>query len=261
MKKNKTGLIIIIIAILCLVGGALYLFFGTDMFKKKEEPKEDKKEEEKETFELGKSELNGVYEKDGITIKLFEVAKNSVYFDYEVEGLGVSLPLKLRNGKATGDIFDDTYTVVIKDKEIELTSNSEEVEKGTYTKTKTYTKEDFYKDQIGDPELLNSEYNGIYDKDGTKLYMYQTEEDTVYIDVSIIENGSWTGFGKYYEIQEDGSLKEDLVFEDDEVESELTLEDNTVTLKIFDEENYGKLNGTYTKNGTVSIDYLIEKLG
>ena len=147
MKKNKTGLIIIIIAILCLVGGALYLFFGTDMFKKKEEPKEDKKEEEKETFELGKSELNGVYEKDGITIKLFEVAKNSVYFDYEVEGLGVSLPLKLRNGKATGDIFDDTYAVVIKDNEIELTSNSEEVEKGTYTKTKTYTKEDFYKDE------------------------------------------------------------------------------------------------------------------
>ena len=266
-KRNKTGLYIIIFAIILLIIGGLYVFFGTDLLKGKEkDPEEsekgDNKDDDKDkTANSYTEDKNGVYESGNSVLKLYGNSKGKVYIQIDTDSIGIEDIYKYKNGKLEKDFGESDVVINFIEDGVELTSHYEGLETGIFSKKSGYTIEEFYKDMYGDPELLKTKYNGVYQlNNNTTLYMMQYKEDEVDVDVSAVSMGSYKGFNTYFVIQEDGTLKESLIFDDDVEEKFITMGENEVKLELKDEEDQEVFGGTYTKKSDVTVEYAINRL-
>ena len=248
-KKSKAPILIIgIVAV--VIGVGLYLFFCTDLFKK-EEPKNDSTPKQEEKKDDKKEEevilFNGEYEKDGKTIILFQTSKEKVYMESDA----ADMPLDIKGSTIKGSSFDNEITIKVSDGKIEVTSTIEGLPSGTYTKTNEYTKEKYYEHHIGNSEYLTSKYNGIYKNGNKTVEIFQVEKDKVRVNAVSQDNNSYVGYEHEFTIEADGTLKEN-------DGSTIKLTDKSLELNLKD-ESYGKaLNGTYTKEKDITIDYIIE---
>lgn len=271
-KRKKTGLIIAIIGVLLIIGSFVYLFLGTDMFKSKKESKEDKenKEDVKNKDENKKFNYNGIYENDGVIVKIFdkkdlrsqELTKFfNVEFVIEANGWSIGAAFDdddIINNKATASFFDNEITIEFKNNEIEVTGNEATInnnqgfKNGVYKKTGDYKTEDYFRDNIGDPSLINSIYNGKYNLDGKIVYMYQIEENRV--KIVLIDNSPNSSFfySNYFTI-ENGVLTEE-VYGDDEIKTTITFDGNNLILMDIENQN---ISGTYVKEKNLTIDEII----
>ena len=265
-KKSNNKLILIVVALVLVIGVVLFLVFGTDLFKGEEKKEETKEEPKKE--EVVSVNPSGVYENNGVTVKVFyfEKAENSKYrkdtveFNIDSDGNGFGSYGDYENDKVTGSVFESEVTLTFKNNELELNGNESFVNEnpdmtvGVYKKVKDYTADDYYSDNIGDINYLNSSYNGKYELDGNVLYAYQTESDTVTIVLISASENYFGYFGRSYKINEDGTLIEDYLSEGEEPTSSISFDGEQVVFNYTEDEG---LSGTYTKKSSLSVKDII----
>ena len=239
--KKKTGLCITIILIgLILIGTGLFLFFGTDLFKK-----EDKKEKGNET----KDEVNEVDKFVGIYVnnedKLIIRKTSTRGFYYILGGNFEGTAIVTGDTAKQNDLFkeEEYFEFKIVEGGIDVSYHAGEdvsvaVETGKYTKIAEYSKDNVYKEVIGDPSYLTSKYSGIFKSGDIELYLYQINEKQVKVDTK-----GKLSFSKDFEIVSDNKLVAKSFFDENETEFEITFNDKQFTLTAnenvfgFDEDD------------------------
>ena len=99
--------------------------------------------------------------------------------------------------------------------------------------------------------LINSKYNGIYNYNGIKLYSFQTDLETVYINVVGNSNSTVSFYGNVYKID----LQNDNKVFDLSNENEFAIfNENTID---FSSGTYSDISGTYEKEKNITIDEII----
>jgi len=282
--KNERGVsiitILLIILILAVIGGVGYFYVTEFMMEDKETEKETVSQTQEtprtnvnpapaeenivapsnngEAGELDQinsaSKLNGVFSNGTVTIKIYLVKNNKAYYVATSDSNYIS-----GNGDISNDtsfVEDDFGETKVKidatDTGIKVESTKEDLPSGDYAKQSAYSKEEFFKEEnFGDPQYLNSTYNGLYKLDDRTIEMYQDSATTVRIEVV---SGS-TVSSLSYEIRQDGTLY-GKIFESEYL---VTLNGDTLTFKTQKGEDGDKFDGVYTKTGQVTMDYLIQK--
>ena len=259
-KKSKAPILIISILVI-IIGVGLYLFFGTDLFKKdevkpdnnkqqeqkEEEKKEEKKEKEKQS-EQSTSSISGKYEHDGESIFLFEKSSKVVMLEYENGDIALDVT---DEGLKYGS-FDEECRITINGDEITIKSNNMDgLTSGVYKKTKEYTKEDYFDKHIGNSEYINSKYNVQYKNGSKTVDIFQLDKNEVRVNLVSQDNDGYIGYEHDFTIQTDGSLKEDN-------SSTITIDGDTIMVSLADREYSSKFDGTYKKSKDLTIDYILE---
>ena len=246
-KKGITniGLIIIGIAVILLVFGIVFLFSnGKKSDKGNNEP----------TIEIKESKFNGVYVKDGSTVKLYSYKESSLFFELESSDNSAIAAADIKGDVATGKIFDDVYTFKLVNNGVEVTVTNNDSLNGTYKKTSDYTSKDYYTDNLGDPTYISTKYNGLFSDGNKKIYMYQNSADTVIINIVYKAADEYIGYNRFLAISADGRLVEDDLSGDNS-EIYVEVKDNELVVSFTGE--YEKLNGTYKKDKSMNLDELI----
>jgi len=261
-KKRGNKSIIIILLGLLLIGTGLFLFFGTDLFKKEKE-----KEKEKETVtEKGNADkFEGIYASENDKIYIRKQSANE--FHYMISGSFEGTAKVTDETAKEIPMFDDNryFEFKLVDGGIEISYHSDDqnvevaIDTGKYTKVADYSKDNVYKEAIGDPELLNSKYSGLFKKDGIELYLIQTSEKNVMVESS---SKSETDLSDNFEITEENKMGAKDFFDKNVNAYEIIVGDKTITLTVnedvfgFDEEKK-VLAGTYTFEKEITKDEVL----
>lgn len=269
-KKNNGGIIAIVIAFIALLSVGAFLLFKKDNEptnnkktetkeeNKKEEtnkPEEDKKEDDKKEEPSIEKVWSGIYSNDNSTLKIYQVDSNEIRFDIEGDSY-ISGSATINGNKATGEIFS-TYSFELNDKTISFTTDDEDIANATFTKTNDYSKEDFYKDNIGDPTLVSSNINGIFENNGITIKIYQISET----EASILINSDNSYFSRDIEIKDNKLILND-TFLDDVETMEATITNGVLTIEgsSTDKDSIlNKIKGSYNKTKVYSIDDIIKE--
>ena len=269
-KKNNGGIIAIVI-IIVLIGIGAFLILKKDnepVDNKKTETKEESKKEENKKEEISKPKdeenkkeepiiekvWSGIYTSDNSTLKIYQVDSKEIRYDIDGDYF-VSGHATINGNKATGKIFS-TYSFELNDKTISFTTDDEDIQNTTFIKTNEYSKEDYYKDNLGDPKLVSSNFNGIFENNGTKIKIYQKSEK----EASILINSDDSYFSRDIEIKDNKLVLND-TFIDDVETMEATITNGVLTIEgsSTDKDSIlNKIKGSYNKTKVYSIDDIIK---
>ena len=250
-KSGKTLPIIIILLGLILIGVGLFIYFGTDTFKK--ENKNENKNENKQGEPVA-DKFEGIYAAENDKLYIYKKSNNVIHYMIGGNFEGTA--------KVTGDVAKEENTFKeneyfefkLVDGGIELSYHTEEqnkevaIDTGKYNKVSEYTKDNVYKEAVGDPALLTSKYSGVYKSGNITLYLYQTNEKNVMIETL---SSSKDSFSETFEIIEDNKLGAKDFFDENTIAYEITFNDREFSLKVndqvfgFDEEDK-KFESTYS---------------
>lgn len=265
-KNNKNlGLIIMGVGLLLIIGSLIYAFVGTDMFKGKETQNEEKENKEKDDKPGNNSisSYNGIYEYDNLVLKVYGLERISTdtfskggYISFNIND-NYSGIIEMSDNKGVSKLFEDIINFEFNKDSVNVTFNDSALESnqgfknGTFKKTGKYTSKEYYDDNIGDSNLINSKYNGIYNYNGIKLYSFQTDLETVYINVVGNSNSTVSFYGNVYKID----LQNDNKVFDLSNENEFAIfNENTID---FSSGTYSDISGTYEKEKNITIDEII----
>ena len=241
-KKNSFSAIVLAIGVILLAVGAFLNFNGNKNKNSSEnnDPNDvtdmtDKKDNKKLT------NVNGVYELNNVTIRLFEVDSNvSVHLDnkeYIYIGELVSIEddtLKLK---------EKNITIKLRNNEIEVSSD-ENALNGIYKKTSDLSLDEYYSHYYSNKDL-DGKYNVYYKNDYYELYMFQVNEETVFVKITNNIKNNEIIYEKYYHITENNVLEAT----EDNFSVKIVIKDDLLTVEgiNFDIEEFIKMNGTYNK--------------
>ena len=179
-KKNKLGNVLLITGIFLLligvVGIIITLFFQDN------------------------DKYSGIYQLNDNYIRLLKINKEEII--YTLNGkTNFRGGAKIDGNKALYNSNNITDSFTITD-DLIFNSNDNLIINGTYKKIDKFDISDYYQYYYGDPNYLNSKYNGKYQYNGITLYLFQTDENTVH---GYLKKGNTINYLKY-EIQYDESL-------------------------------------------------------
>ena len=240
-KNNTTPIIIIVVAALVILGGLFFVLGGKKKEDTKKETKTEEKEKEKKSDEVTIEDYRGIYQLKDKTIKIYPGGDGMAYYSLGEYNNGY---IEFKKGILIDESFGEKLSFELTSKGIKVDSSEDPSLNGEFTKASDYTEQDLLKDVYGKPEYFTSKYNGIYEANKVKFYMYQTDEDSVRV---ITREGSWD---ISFDIEEDGSLYEEF-FED---KYYITFGDKTMTFRTEGEDK--EFDGTYNKVGDVTVSEL-----
>lgn len=254
-KKNKTGLFIILSLIAAVVIGVVifFLLINKDESETKPEDKEPQKQENNPVVQVA---WNGIYENESGKIILYKLVDNKLSFSLDIDDYSSNGTAEINGNSAEGEIFD-TYTFVLNGDSLEFTTTDPEANGGTFTKTKDYTKEDYYTDNIGNVNYLENGLNGVFESNDVSITIYQTKEDRANL---LIVKGS-SSYQREVDIVNGRISYEDEFFEDiDSISASITEDTLTITASSTDSESLlNKVSGTYTRTKTLAIDDILNE--
>lgn len=190
---------------------------------------------------------SGVYSIEDSTIKIYQVDNEKAKFFISTNSNDfVEGSAKIGTDSMVGEIFNQ-YTFVIKDNGIEFSTTDENLSQGFYARTGDYTKEDYYRDEYGDINLINSIYNGKYELDGATIYIYQSGEK----ETHVIAQKSISSLDIPFEIQSEQTLH-GTIFDD---EYTITLNGGELTFTTVKGDK--TFDGTYKRTAVLTIDDII----
>lgn len=197
---------------------------------------------------------NGIYENGEDVVYVYQLSENEISFDANINEGYISGTAKIKGNVASGEIFE-TYTLELKNKKLVFSSSDSEIESAVYTRVKDYSKDDYYKNNYGDPKYLESEFNGVFEKDSTTITIYQLEEDRV--EMVIVDGIS------YYSTALE--IKDDQLFHESEFFDEISkinayIEDGKLNLTSSSTDKSDVLNrisGVYSKVKDYTMDDII----
>ncbi len=259
-KKKKGFSIAIILLGLILIGTGLFLLFGTDLFKKNDNKKKEN-EPKNEVSEADK--FVGIYVNNEDKLFIHKTKANNFYYVIgdSFEGTAV---VTGDTAKQTDSFRNDEYfEFKLVEGGIEVTYHAGEdvliaIETGKYTKLADYTKDNVYKEAVGDPNLLSSKYSGLFKSGDIELYLYQINEK----QVKVSTNSNNYSFSETFEIESDNKLVAKSFFDENVVAYEITFNDKQITLDAnedvfgFDEDDK-KFELTYSYESEVTQDIII----
>lgn len=248
-KRKKKAWIIIIFIILLIIGAICTFYFLKP---------EEEKEIIKETNTVQNLEWSGIYKNGSDYVKIYQLDENTLYFDIITEDSRAYTLATIKNNKAEGKIYA-TYTLELNDNKLKVTSTDEYMLDATYTKKDEYTKEDIYKDNYGDPEVLNTNVNGTfyYEKRKATITIYQIDKDTAYFNIADEDEN--------YEFEVnvvDGKVEHIEELNDEKITIEIEFTEDKLKLKIQSTDKkrfFNRLDGTYKKTGSITMDDLLNE--
>ena len=265
-KKKNTTLLIIIILVL-LIGGLCILFFATDLFKNKEKKESNENnventenivltpQEKKETYKTyagkysnGDSILKIFYIEQGeYSLVFYDITNkdNTIYFNGYVE------VNQIMSGTIKDTILSKPLRIILKDGEVKIETELEEVKSGIYSKNGEYSDNDFFVDHYGSLDLLKTKYNGVYSLDDKTLTIYQDNENQISFVIS--KNGVSEFSSRLNLVDNTQDVVESVIFTQDEVDIivKLTYTEGNVTFEINGDE-YQQYVGTYKRERDVT---------
>lgn len=259
VPKKKHGLSIFVILLgIVLIGTGLFLFFGTDLFKsEKKNNNESQKAESKAA-----DKFVGIYAKDEDKLFIHKTNSGELYYVLGDSFEGTA-SAKDNIAKQNNSFNKDEYfEFKISDGGIDVSYHAGEdvevaVATGLYTKVAEYSKENVYKEAVGDVSLLSSGYSGIYKSGDIQLYVYQISTNQV--EVSAAGEHS---FSKVFDIVSESKLTAKTIFDEEAIAYEINYADNSISLivnedvfGVFEEDN--ELELTYTFEKAITQDDII----
>ncbi|MBR2828731.1 MAG: hypothetical protein IKE70_05820, partial [Bacilli bacterium] len=241
-KKNITPILcLLMIGILLIIVGVVLIFI----------PKSNSSSNKEMNENATVKDYVGIYKNENGKAYLYSKDGKEVSVNMELDNYSFSSQTEIENGKLTMVIIEDKTTISLSkdNKTIFVTSDIKELKNISFTKEKEYTKEDFYQKNYGNIELLDSKYNGIYKKDNKELRIYQKNEDSTRVYVKE-ENSS---MDIEFKIIGDNTLEGEVL----EEKYKIILEDDKITFETINGEK--TFDGTYTKEGTQTIDDIIKE--
>ena len=197
----------------------------------------------------GKDPYKSIYKLDEFVIKIYKY--NDETIRYKVSGrMENQGETEIKKGKLSLEAINDKTKAEIKDDSLIITNGTDDFKSGTYKNVGDYTLEEYYSDFYGEKEYINSDYNGVYKKDGIELLVYQMNKNTVRF--LLIEEDEATDLRP--ELKSDGTFAEDF-FGDEYI---LKFEKDKVTLTYKGEESKD-ISGTYEKTDKLKIEDIVEK--
>ncbi len=189
---------------------------------------------------------SGIYQKDGVTVKLFGYNDK---LDYNVFGG----PLEFHDKTAlAGNTFsaDGLCNFTLNAQNINLECVEPSMS-GVYEKTGTYDIVSYYTDNVGDTSLVNTKYFGEYDNGTYKIVMYQSSDNTV--NITIYSNDSTSYFDYVLSIVSENELH----FEDEELSFNVSLTEEALNI-VSDNESFSLMVGSYSKLRVMTIESVVE---
>lgn len=200
---------------------------------------------------------NGIYELNGIQIKIFQ-NKFTHYkienptagcLNYDVYERCIFTSIPYENETINEQLFLNNVEIKGNTNELIVTSDSYELPSGTYTKIKNYTEEDFKNEAIGNIKYLNTNINGIFQNDNITIEVFQLDEEYAAIK---IETPSMVH-------QSREKIKNNMIIsEDNEYYSiQMIFTNKSLTISSYDEipdSILNSINGTYTKIKNITAD-------
>ena len=271
-KRNKLLPIIIILAV--LAAACAFVYFGTDLIKKdkKEETKEEKtndKDEKRGENQAGEADKYvGIYASEND--KMYIRKKSADSFEYNISGnfMGTA-KIEGESAKETTSFNKDTYfEFKIVDEGIELAYIADEnsmvaADTGIYKKVGEYTKENVYKEAIGDQQYINSKYSGVFETEGIEIYLVQTSENKAKLTVNKVEDPEVSNITEEFEIQDENKLVAYSFFNEEEIAYEIEFNDKEFNLIVHDDifgvhDSDKKLEKTYKYSRSLTTDEVIK---
>lgn len=249
-KKPKNKLIPIIIIIVLLICGIFaFLFFGTDIFKS-DKGKENNNEETDTPVSVDEAiKFEGIYANENDKMYIHKISNTE--FHYIIGGnFEGTAKVNGENAKEK-ELFDENeyFEFTLKDNGIEVTYHADEntevaVDTGLYKKVADYSKDNIYKEAVGDPKYLETRHNGVFKNEDIELYVFQISEKEVLVKAS-----------------NDADVLFDEKFE--EVVNEINGESNFFAKSFFDEEKTAFILNFYDNSIEIIVkddvlDYDIE---
>ncbi len=258
MDKSKFSKLLLVFGILMLAVGGFLLYSDKDKFFKSDTevevanssntPAPAVNENPNTTQNL--SNYSGLYYKDNISIKVFGY-KDKI--DFAIVGG----PELLHNSYGVvGDSFALTETCTVKLEENQkfsiICADSELT--GEYEKAESYDIVSYYRDNIGDPNLINNRYFGEFENGVYRIVIYQKDEVTVGLTMI---NLSDLGIKYEYSVPIVGDSL--LHLEENGMNFDITVDDNALTFTALDEVNMAsEIAGTYTKTKIMTMETVVE---
>ena len=261
-KDNSTGGLII--AILLLVGAICFVVFMPyiPFFKDAEEQNTNTSANnntnnatnnttntnttDNTNSKITANDYAGIYTSKEGTAYLYTKDGKEVDVQFEFGDYTYGNSGEVKGGKIVLEMFDETTTISLSDDKqtLSIISDNQQLNNVKLTKSKNYSKEEYFEKNYGSTEYLTGKYSGQYTLDKKVLYLYQSDESTV----RIANSDKSYSFESMFDIQEDGSLYDEMI--DDKYK--VTFSENKLTFETVEGEKL--LDGTYTKTKDITID-------
>lgn len=263
-KKNHSLSIIIILLGIVLIGVGLFLFFGTDLFKSE---KKDEKKPDQTVNTVNVDKFVGIYAAENNKLYIKKSNDKAIAYVLGDSFFGTAIvtgdTAKETNTFSNGEYFE--FKVVDGGINVSYVTDEEDasvvVDTGLYKKVADYSKDNVYKEAVGDSSLLNSKYSGIYKKGTITLYVYQMNETQVKVETTM---NSEQHLSEVFDITSDNKLVAKDFFEEDENAFEITFGDKEFNLVVnenvfgFDEDDK-EFAGTYTFDSNITQDIIMDE--
>ena len=270
-QKNKTLPIIIGAVVLIAIG--LCVAFGMGLFGSSDNKEANTANNE----ENGNTEVTGDAEKfEGIYAtendKMFIRKESGTTFHYMIGGsFEGSAVVNGDTAKEKNTMDDDYFTFKLTEEGIELTYNASEdksviIDTGLYKKVADYNVDNKYKEAVGDPQYLETGYNGVYKTDEITLYVFQISENDVLVkasnDVDVLFDEKFTK--EVNEVNGETSYVAKSFFDEEKDAFILNIFDNSIEIIVKDDvldynEDDKKLENNYKFDRKITKEEIIEE--
>jgi len=269
--KKSVWLIVVILGVLLIAGGILFAVFVPDMFKEKntgDNQEEKSNDENKLTGIVEKFE--GIYATENDKIYIHKNDDNN--FEYMISGNFQGKAKIIDEKSAQGeDIFSkgEYFEFKLVDGGIDVSYHTDNnvsvtVDTGIYNKVADYSKDNIYKETVGDPSYLNSKYSGLYSNDEFKMYVIQTSENELKVELKENDNTFGLFFSEIFELQNDNKFVSYSFFDDNEVDYEIEFNDKEFKIIVHDDvfgvnEDDKKFESTYKFENAITQDEILNE--
>lgn len=255
--KNKKSFAFLAPVIITTLIIGLTIYFVLDRETNNTKPTHTKPNTQQQVINESNKPWSGTYTNDKGTLEIYQIDESTIAFLINVSNSVSSGRATVLNKTNTAEEKNfDKYNFVLEENKINFSTDSKNFENGIFTKTKEYTKEDYFKSNYGDPTYLNSKINGIFKNGDTTIKIYQTSASQARMMIS-------KGFSLYstpINIKNNELVTTDNSFNGVE-KIKIAIDDNSITVTSSSTDENGllnKVNGTYQKNSPYTIDDIIK---
>ena len=234
--KSKLSIVFLIAAIV-LIATSLIMLFGKQNGNEKGKEKED-----------GSITYNAIFKlDDSNSITSYKRNEKDIVVKLDTEATNATFNVTLEDNKASIFVGESTIELEYTTEGIIVSKNAV-FKSGLYKKSKEYTKEDFYSENIGNIDYVKSNLNYVYKNGDNTIYLYEKEENTVRLMCTFKDN--------YYDLvltKEGENYYSAEMFDE---QYRIDIIDTGIKLTLGD-ENSTEFNGEYIKDKKLEIDEII----
>ncbi len=237
-KSNSMIKIIPIIIGVLLIAVGIFFIIGSNSSNTNKENKE-----ESDTKEDLASAYEGIYAAENDKLFIRKTSNNEFHYIIGGNFEGTAI-VKGDSAKEKNPFKNDEYfEFKLKDEDIELIYHAGEnvevaADTGIYKKVADYSKDNVYKEAVGDPKYLETKYSGLFKNDEVELYVFQISEKEIMVKSS--DNNANIFIDEKFEeevneVNGETSFVAKSFFDEDKNAFLLNFYDNSIEIIVYDD--------------------------